>query len=338
MRRGGIVILLIGVIIALAAAGLLFFVLSQPQTEGTGPLPTPTEDPGVEVVFARVEIPANTIISDTTVLELQRIPSEEYNARADEYFRSVAEVQGKLTTNVIGFNSPVEQSDVTDPGLSQQIPTAEPDSPRPKAYAFQTNSLSGVADQIKPGDFVDVVATFLIPRRVSYPTGSSLQEQAGQTVNVIERELQDPSFSSTKTIVQQAQVLRIVRPPAPTEGTPGPEQPPEGVPETDETGQPVNQATQEGGTTITQGSWLLVLAVNDQEAELIEFALNTEANISLVLRGAGDTDFEPTIGATFDLLVSEFGVPLPEPLPPRIYGEEVFEANPTRTPAPTRVP
>jgi pilus assembly protein CpaB len=58
-----------------------------------------------------------------------------------------------------------------------------------------------------------------------------------------------------------------------------------------------------------------------------------------VLRGAGDTAFEPTIGVTLDLLVAEFGLPLPRPLPPRVFGEnEVLTPEPTRTAAPTRVP
>lgn len=336
MRRGGVVILLIGVIIALAAAGLLFFFLQTSPTNVGGPALPPTEDPGVDIVVAKVDIPANTLISDPgTLLESRTISTEEFR---EEYFTRVTDVQGKLSTNPINAGAPIRQPDVTDPGLSQQIPTAEPDRPRPKAYSFRANSLTGVADQIKPGDFVDVVATFSIPRRTSYPTGQSLEEQAGQVVTVTEREVTETEFAATKTIVQQAQVLRIVRPAVTAEGTPVPAPESEGVPETDASGQPIDQAEGATGAAVTQGSWLLVLAINAQEAELIEFALNTQANVSLVLRGAGDTDFEPTIGASFDLLVSELGVPLPEPLPPRVYGDEVFEGDPTRTPAPTRVP
>jgi pilus assembly protein CpaB len=82
-----------------------------------------------------------------------------------------------------------------------------------------------------------------------------------------------------------------------------------------------------------------VLAINDQEAELMEFAIASEAHLVLVLRGAGDTGYEPTIGATFDLLIDEFGLPLPQPLRPYIVGvNEQLTPQPTRTPAPTRVP
>lgn len=65
-----------------------------------------------------------------------------------------------------------------------------------------------------------------------------------------------------------------------------------------------------------------MLAVNNQEAELIDFARNTNAAITLVLRGVGDVDLEQTIGASFDLLISDFDVPLPQPVPGRVYSEQ----------------
>ncbi len=328
MRRGGIVILLIGVIIALAAAGLLFFFLQGSATVNTNESIEPTREPRVEVIIAQVDIPANTLIADQGLLGSREIPESEVNS---QYFTNVNDVLGKLAVANIRADELITNSDVTEPGLSQQIPTAEPDRPRPKAYSFSTNSVAGVADQIKPGDFVDIVATFSMPRRISYPTGRDVDDQGQVTV---QRQVTEELFPTTKTIVQQVQVLRIVRPGVPEEGTPAPEST---GPETDESGQPV-QASQ-SGDTITTGSWLLVLAINDQEAELIEFALNTESDISLVLRGAGDTDFEPTIGATYDLLVSEFGVPAPQVLDPHLISEEdAFIPNPTFTPAPTRIP
>lgn len=332
MRRGGIVILLIGVIIALAAAGLLFFFLQNSTTVSDETTIEPTREPDVEVIVANVDIPANTLIADQGLLGTREIPESEFDSR---YFTNVNDVLGKLAVSNIRADELITQSDITEPGLSQQIPTAEPDRPRPKAYAFSSNSIAGVADQIKPGDFVDIVATFSMPRRISYPTGREVDDQGQVT---IERQVTEEFFPTTKTIVQQVQVLRIIRPGVPEEGTPGPEGEQAAEPEVDESGRVVEPEAGDGNT-ITPGSWLLVLAINDQEAELIEFALNTQSDISLVLRGAGDTDFEPTIGATYDLLVSEFGVPAPQVLDPHLISEEdAFIPNPTFTPAPTRIP
>jgi pilus assembly protein CpaB len=243
----------------------------------------------------------------------------------------------------------IEKPDLTEPGLSQQIPAAESPRPRDKAYPFIVNNLSGVSDQIKPGDFVDVVATFVVTRRYSYPTGQTTETQGTVQVPVLTRDVTDPTYNTTKTIVQRAQVIKIVRPVvAAPDATPVPGTAPatapqsSSLPQVDASGKVVNANTTGGGDTtgsISQGAWTLILAVNDQEVELMEFALATNSRMVLVLRGAGDGTFEPTIGASLDLLVSEFGVPLPQSLPPSVISpNQAFTPEPTRTPAPTRVP
>ncbi len=335
MRRGGIVILLIGLILLVGAAAL-FFLLQQP---GGGELiggaqPTSalaTEVPEVQIVRARVDIPANTLIADTTLLDVITVPQTEFDPAKN--FSSSGEVVGKLTTRLFRANEFIVKAGLTEPGLSQQIPTAEAERARDKAYPFIVNNLSGVADRIVPGDFVDVVATFNVPRRWSYPTGRDEQ--------TLTRSLDDLIFVSTRTIVQRAQVLQIVRPQVSAEGTPVPGAAPGSgsLPQVDASGQPIEPASGQASGPITAEAWTLLLALNDQEVELIEFALASNARMVLVLRGAGDEAFEPTIGATLDLLISEFGLPLPYALPPQVVSEEVaFTPEPTRTPAPTRVP
>jgi len=334
MQRGVIVILIIGLILVIGAAAL-FFLLQQPGGGGlvgvAQPTPAlPTEVPEVEIVRARVDIPANTLIADTTLLDVITIPQTEFDP--DQNFSRTGEIVGKLTTRPFRANEFIVKAGLTEPGLSQQIPTAEPERARDKAYPFIVNNLSGVADRIVPGDFVDVVATFSVPRRESYPT---------ITQEGLIRLLNDLTFNSTKTIVQRAQVLQIVRPPVATDATPEPGVAPESgsLPQVDASGQPIEPASGQASGPITAGAWTLLLALNDQEVELMEFALASNARMVLVLRGAGDTDFEPTIGATLDLLISEFGLPLPYSQPPQVVGEDVaFTPEPTRTPAPTRVP
>ncbi len=343
MQRGVIVILIIGLILVIGAAAL-FFLLQQPGGGGlvgvAQPTPAlPTEVPEVEIVRARVDIPANTLIADTTLLDVITIPQTEFDP--DQNFSRTGEIVGKLTTRPFRANEFIVKAGLTEPGLSQQIPTAEPNRARDKAYPFIVNNLSGVADRIVPGDFVDVVATFSVPRRESYPTGRRIEEQGGAAVPVTERSLNDLTFNSTKTIVQRAQVLQIVRPPVATDATPEPGAAPESgsLPQVDASGQPIEPGSGQASGAITAGAWTLLLALNDQEVELMEFALASNARMVLVLRGAGDTDFEPTIGATLDLLISEFGLPLPYNQPPQVVGEDVaLTPEPTRTPAPTRVP
>ena len=350
MRRGGLVVLLLGLLLIVGVAAFVFLNGPLPPSisgEAT-PVLVPTEDVGVNVVVAKVDIPANAVISDTnTLLETINIPTAEFDEKVN--FRdSFGEIGNKLTLRNIRAGDRITSDALTEPGLAQKLPTAEPDRARDKAYPFIVNNLSGVADQIKLGDFVDVVATFTVSRRTSYPNAQTLEEQAGQQVVVTTREQIEESFNTTKTIVQRAQVLAILRPPVAVEGTPTDAAPAanqdSGPPRVDASGQPIDPAlAAEGGETqasaLTQGIWTIILAVNNQEVELMEFSLSTQSRMVLVLRGAGDSTYEPTIGATFDLLIAEFGVPLPRPLPPRVYDEdETLTGEPTRTPAPTRIP
>lgn len=76
MRGGGRLFLLLGVVIAAAAALLLLFFL-QPQTATPDPnaqLP-PTAVVRVKVVTARLDLPVNSIITDTQFLASDEILS-----------------------------------------------------------------------------------------------------------------------------------------------------------------------------------------------------------------------------------------------------------------------
>jgi len=88
---------------------------------------------------------------------------------------------------------------------------------------------------------------------------------------------------------------------------------------------------------LLENQWqVVVLALTDQQAELIELSQKLEARITLVLRGSGDTSQEKTVGATFDLLVSEFGLPMPEPENPFVFAPDVLTPQPTRTSIPNQ--
>jgi pilus assembly protein CpaB len=200
-------------------------------------------------------------------------------------------------------------------------------------------NLSGVADQITPGDFVDVIASFRITR-------SFLRPGVNEQGQIIIKEDSVADLLSTKTLVQNVQVLKVVKPPAAPEGTPTPGGPPPdqaGPPQTDASGQPAGAGGAEGqpaqpgqpsqpGETLTAGTWILVLALTDQEAEIVKFSREQNNAITLVLRGRGDTATETTIGATLDLLVSSFGLPVPNPAGPAFFAPNELTQIPTNAP------
>lgn len=329
MRRGGRLFLLLGIVVAAAAALFLVFYLQQPQVPGAL-TPEPTAVLKKKVVVARIDIPNNTVLTDTeTFLDLSEIPESEYEANPNQYFTSLPEVQGKLTLRPIQATEAIRQSDVTDAGLSLQIPAAQPNQPRPKAFAFAVNNLSGVADQIKPGDFVDVLASFRFTRVL-------LRPGFNETGQLVIKEDTITNLQSTKALVQNVQVLKIVKPAPAPEGTPTPGPAPEqGPPQTDSSGQPAGQGDQQGGQgtaageTLQAGEWVLILAVTDQQAEIVKLAREQGNGITLVLRGRGDSAVETTIGATIDLLVSRFGLPLPNPAEPAFFSPNQLTPVPT---------
>lgn len=340
MRRGGRLLLLL-ILLLVVVGALAYFVISQPgqlATENVTPLPT--QELKRKIVVANIEIPSNTVITDTaTFLKTIDIPESEFAAAPGQYFTSVEELVNKQTVRTIAFNERLTQSDLIEPGLSSQIPTPLPGQPRVKAIAFQVNNLSGVADQIKPGDSVDVLSSFIVSRTYLRPGVGEL----GQIV------LKEEPFEgqTTKTLIQNVQVLRILKPAPPPEGTPTPGGPPPaesgGPPPTDANGQPLpegqaaDQQGQSNPNTFQPGVWLLVLAVTDQQAEILKYSLEQGTGITLVLRGRGDNAIEDTTGATFDLLVSQYGLPLPQPASPAVSEPDSLTPLPTSnaTPAPT---
>lgn len=313
MRRGALIILIFGVLIlAAAGVGAFFFLagglsLEPPDGELSAtsdqPIPEEPAEDQVLVVFARVDIDVGTLISDTaTLLERQGIPESQYEENPGRYFNSPEEVRNKLAINQIFAGSPVLTSDVTEPGLAQQIPEADDDEPRPKAYPLEVDNLTGVADQVRAGDFIDIIMTYVYVYLVD------------------NREF---NYVSTKTLVQRAEVLRVLYPAAGTEGTDGAAAPPPGdtggPPATDASGRPIAPEGEQAAR-LRSGTWVLLLAVTDQEAELLEHArggLVTEvgaigrARTTIVLRGTGDDEIEDTLGVSQDILFDEFGLPFP---------------------------
>lgn len=335
MRRGGRLILLLGVLIAaLVALAVIFFLQSNtPQNPG-GSISEPTAEPTQRIVIARSDIPRNTLLTDAaTLLDYTEIPESQFNASPEDYFQDVAELTSKVTINTISATSPVRARDVKDPGLSASIPEAVEGQPRTKAYALQVSNLSGVADEITVGDFVDVLTSFSIVRTYLRP---GFNEEGA--IRFVEEQF---TGTATKAIIQNVQVLRVRRPEVSPDGTTTPTVESQ-APPVDDSGQPIEPGAGTGDTTtgtagssITPGSWVLLLALTNQQAEILEFSRKTEgaSGITLVLRGRGDSVIEDTRGATLDLLVTDFGLPLPLPAAPAVEQETALTPLATRQPA-----
>jgi hypothetical protein len=100
-----------------------------------------------------------------------------------------------------------------------------------------------------------------------------------------------------KTVLQAKRVIYVsdTRIRAPVQPEPGQEQPPQQQPAQIE-------------------NVIIVFAGNDQDAELIKFAqsnLGELGFLTAVLRHVDDEAIEDTTGMTLDILVEQYGVPIP---------------------------
>lgn len=108
----------------------------------------------VDVVVALTKIPANTEIR-ANMLAWKKIPKEALHLDA---VQNLQDAQGRITANDIFAGEQVLWSRLlpkgTVPGLSYNIPEDK------RAVTVAVNEVIGVAGFIKPGDKVDVIATF----------------------------------------------------------------------------------------------------------------------------------------------------------------------------------
>lgn len=347
MRQGGRVFLLFGILLvvgALLLGAYLFFLPPQaPQGADLNAVPpTSTPIPLKRIVVAKIEITANTILTDTeTYLRIREIPETEYDP--EKNFTSLNELRDKEVNRTIPPEAPILVEDVVDPGLSRRIPQPSPEAPALKAFPLMVNSMVGVANQVQENDYVDIIMSFRIQRKIIRPSLETDPETGEPRITFKE---EDFTGRTTKTLVQNVQVLQIVRPPPPTpDGSePVATRPPPGPPATDDTGQVIVVPTPEPTVAaITPGEWVLILAVTNQQAEIIRLSLDIARDsqdsvtdggqpLTVVLRGRGDSTVQESLGATLELLVSEFGLPLPGSAPAETIPES--ELTPVPTPFP----
>jgi len=315
MRRP--LVLILGLLFASAAAIFAFILIGGTPTEGAA-TPTPAD---VEVLVARVDIPANTVISNTQeFFKREPVPAVQVSADRLITVGSESQVTGKKVLTALQRDQPLRSTMLGPPGLAETVPAGR------RAFAIEVQTLSGIGNLISKNDRVDVLATF--PLRILYVRpGFNPDAEGGLQIQLKEDITED---NTTKTILQDIQVLEILHPgPASPQGTPRAQQAaPPAAPAAQ--GGPTPQPTQEVPPLACTSMrdpipnpavakppatcWILIVSVTDQEAEVLKYSVDKGALINLALRSTGDRNRETTTGMTFDLIVRDQGIPLPRPL------------------------
>ncbi len=338
------------------------------QTQG--PVAT-TRPPTITPTIVQVVIAARAIAPGVILraddLDVITKPRSEVNENEDVLTREAA--INRITKVYLNPNQQIKKADLIEGSYSNYMRQLIADrrlEPGKGAFAYATNDLSAAAGLIQENDLIDVVATFAVDRR-----------PVNVTVNGQQFSVPVPGFEvTTKTILQNIRVLKVIKfgpalapiivpratntpsgetptaaapPPPPGTATPLPTLPP-------------FKETGEGFDT----SIILVLAVTDQEAEILKFtresrltqgvgsvpsignasasgspgaggnqvpvavgntssanfaALTSVPIVHFLLRARPQNTTDPadpaiavyrTSGATFRVLVRDYGLPIPE--------------------------
>ena len=311
MRQNSTLGIIIALLVALALGVGAYLYLNNSSTTSnvdvTSLQPTIIPPPDVLVLEAASDIPSQRLISaadfETLFSEVPVRPSEvgTGDVLASEFSGLV---QGQVTNSQIRGGERIKRNLFRPAGVAELIPTAAPGQSARKAMSIFVTDLGNIAAQ---GNTVDILASFTLEQ--PYLRVSGVTQEEGRTII----QLTDSAYLdiSTHVIAQNIPVLSVTPPPIiQPEGAAAPP-PPTVVAEGTEAGGTAAEPAPTAEIVFNQGSqWTVVLAVTDQEAELIDYTRNKNngLGLSLIVRRADDAEQVTTTGVTMDLLMRLYGV------------------------------
>jgi Flp pilus assembly protein CpaB len=285
VKRSNRLVILVGVLLAvLAYVGIVVLLNQQPGPED----PTTTE---VEVLVAIEDI----AIGDPVTPDLAEVSLVPAEAVEQTRLFDTSQLTGTPALVPIPAGAQITAEKAGAPGV--QGPVEDQLEAGEKAIAFQVDRVTGLDFLLVPGDHIDIVisqdVTPLQQTVDSVGSGNPRFEAVTGLSNA----------RTVKTIIQDRRVLYVSQ----TRARPA------------VTGTPTAGATPPPAEQAPIDSVIIVFAGSDQDAELIKFAqrdLNEVGALTAVLRRTEDTEEgvnDPaTTGMTLNLLVEEYGVPVPD--------------------------
>jgi Flp pilus assembly protein CpaB len=276
--RRGKVILILGVVLAVAAGAAAFYLISQAQQQaGQGELQR------VAVVVATRDIPARKPIEaeDVTIREVPIDPTNERGVATDVLtvigrVLAVPALQGQLvTTNMLASTASGGQFSILDP-----TETVAPDSEAWRAVSMTVPEDRAVAGLLQPNQVVDVIVT--------------------ATVNVPAGLAADGFYTDKSTKITYQNMIILAK----------------------------------------AGSLYIVKATLAVAEEITHLQASGTAQFSMVLRPEQDIRYADasTLGATTNLFIERYGLPVPEVYPPGDGPIPTLEPTPTPTTEPADEP
>ncbi|HET9494734.1 MAG TPA: Flp pilus assembly protein CpaB [Chloroflexia bacterium] len=308
--RGGRFLLILGAGLAALAFVVVYVVMSRGVTGGDTPSAAVPQTTYVPLAVVSVDVPAYTILdaSNLTTTEV------EASTVATNTTSSPATVMGQMTLVPLTKGQPVRTDQLTQTGFSNILAKGE------RAFALAVPERSTFGNAVTENDRIDLLWTAILEYDSEHP------EPEGRV------RYEKSYYTSTKTLLQNIHVMRVIQlRQAPAAGQ-------------NQQGQDVEQTAATTAATNTSAmyapdapvSTVLVLGVTDQQAEVIKFA-RENGIIDLTLRSSalqkddqgnvlkdeagkeirGDQDVELTTGISINILVDQYGLPIPPAAAPR---------------------
>lgn len=269
---------------------------------GAKATPTPTKEPTVGVVIAKVDMALGDRIT-ADMVEVQTMTVSERKLLGVDTFSNPIQVIGKVAGGQIIKGTPLTLSVFMNPGsITKGQDLASAIAPGKVAIAMEVDQVNGVGTLIVPGDFVDVILSVWVDSLKIKKT----DEKSGWNV-----EVGGEKDVTTKMVIQKCKILVTLLPAATATDEP--------KAAASKTAEPKSSAE---SVTNTGQHMIVVLEVLPEEAEIIRWAQREEITdpqnyitLGLALRSDKDKDAPPvaTQGITFRQLVTIYGVLPPDP-------------------------
>jgi Flp pilus assembly protein CpaB len=274
LRRTSRLVLLLGIFLA-AATFIVILALNLAPGGTSQPSQAPTS---ADTVVALVDIPLGTVIDSTMVSKVNL----SLDARDKGVLADPSQAIGQKTYTSIKAGAQVHIADVTAPTGIQSlvVPTGK------RAFAIQTNELTGVGNLLNIGDKVDVLISL---GGGAFPVVQVLPDGSITVVSGL-----NPLSVKMPLLLEDVQVIGTIDQAA--------------------AAAPAQQGAPAASTApvLTGLNKLLILAVTPAQAEVLLFA-RTTGTLDVVLRSPDDTATVTTDGVILKTLIDKYGV-----LPPQL--------------------
>ena len=320
MRKGGRVFILLGVVLAIAAAILAIVAFSDSDEDAD-------DDPDqvmVSVVEAVRDIPANQVITEDDV----EVTEVEEGTVASNTARTPGQVIGLAAAGDIVSGQRVLMANLSTPGLSHLIEDGM------RAVAVPIDRVNALGGMIRSDDRIDLIYSMDLEIEDRFEDFTDLLRDQ-QTPDPVEGEelppiqdlitafpfpgehgsifairTSDGNEPVTKLILQNIRVVRVIA----------------GDVTVDEDGRfVVEEATNDDDENADENDAptepdrlpsadLIVLEVTPEAAELVKFILDYDGRFQVALRSPDDGEEVETPGMTYRQMVEDLGLPIPLPI------------------------